>query len=141
MWIIQKENERMVKPVIEVSCAILSDGDRVLVAQRSETMPHPLKWEFPGGKLKPGETPEGCIIREIREELGVEISVNQLLPSVKHVYNQNIVKLFPFICRIERGTIRLSEHRTYQWVRRPDLQEVDWVEADLEVIALLNRIR
>jgi 8-oxo-dGTP diphosphatase len=139
MWIIQKENDRMVKPVIEVTCAIIPDGERVLVTQRSESMPHPLKWEFPGGKLKPGETPENCIIREIREELGVEISVLQLLPSVKHVYAQNCVKLIPFICRIERGAIRLSEHRSYRWVHRSDLEEMDWLDADLEVIALLSR--
>jgi 8-oxo-dGTP diphosphatase len=139
MWIIQKENDRMVKPVIEVTCAIITDGERVLVTQRSESMPHPLKWEFPGGKLKTGETPENCIIREIREELGVEISVKQLLPSVKHAYAQNSVKLIPFICRIESGTIRLSEHRSYRWVHRFDLEAMDWLDADLEVVALLSR--
>jgi len=61
----------MAQPLVEVSCAVIMDGDLVLVTQRSELMPHPLKWEFPGGKLLPGETPEACIIREIREELGV----------------------------------------------------------------------
>jgi len=131
----------MVKPVIEVTCAIITDGDRVLVTQRSESMPHPMKWEFPGGKLKPGETPENCIIREIREELGVEISVKQLLPSVKHVYAQNRVKLIPFICRIERGTIRLSEHRSYRWVHRSELEAMDWLDADVEVAALLKTLR
>ena len=130
----------MVKPVIEVTCAIIPDGERVLVTQRSESMPHPLKWEFPGGKLKPGETPEGCIIREIREELGLEISVKQLLPSVKHVYSQNRVKLIPFICRIEKGTIKLSEHRSYRWVHRSELEGMDWLDADRGVIALLSRI-
>jgi 8-oxo-dGTP diphosphatase len=140
MWIIQKENERMVKPVIEVTCAIITDGEMILVTQRSESMPHPLKWEFPGGKLKPGETPEKCIIREIREELGVEISVTQLLPSVKHVYTQNNVKLIPFICRIESGTIRLSEHRSSRWILPDELKHLDWLDADLEVIAHLGRI-
>jgi len=141
MWIIQKENDRMVMPVIEVTCAIITDGDRVLVTQRSESMPHPMKWEFPGGKLKPGETPEGCIIREIREELGVEISVKQLLPSVKHIYGKNRVKLIPFICRIERGDISLSEHRSYRWVRRSEMEALDWLDADVEVVALLKTVR
>ena len=138
MWIIEKENSRMVKPMIEVTCAIILDGERVLVTQRSDEMPHPLKWEFPGGKLKTGETPEGCIIREIREELGVEISVRQMLPSVKHTYSNNIVKLIPFVCMIKHGDISLLEHRSYRWVHRSELEQIDWLEADVEVVALIN---
>jgi 8-oxo-dGTP diphosphatase len=139
MWIIQKENSSMAKPMIEVTCAIIMDGDRFLITQRSEVMPHPLKWEFPGGKMKPGETPEGCIIREIWEELGVEITVRRLLPAVKHTYSHNRVKLIPFVCAIRRGEIRLSEHRDYRWVHRWELEQIDWLEADLEVVALLDR--
>jgi 8-oxo-dGTP diphosphatase len=129
----------MTKPVIEVSCAIILDGERVLATQRSEEMPHPLKWEFPGGKLKPGETPENCIIREIREELGVEITVLQLLPSVKHAYSTNHIKLIPFICRIKGGEISLSEHKSYCWVHRTELGQIDWLEADVDVLVLLER--
>lgn len=129
----------MTKPTVEVACAIIMEGQQVLVTQRSEEMPHPLKWEFPGGKLKIGETPEGCIIREIREELGVEIYVKQLLPAVKHTYLQHIVKLIPFVCRIERGEITLSEHRRYRWVHRSELGELDWLEADVEVVELIRR--
>ena len=139
MWITQKESSRMAKPVIEVTCAIILDGEMVLVTQRNDNMPHPLKWEFPGGKLKPGETPEGCIIREIREELGVEISVRQLLPSVKHTYSNHTIKLIPFVCWIRQGDITLLEHRLYRWVHRSELVQIDWLEADVEVVALLNR--
>ncbi len=126
-------------PLIEVSCALIMDGDRVLVTQRSELMPHPLKWEFPGGKLKAGETPEGCIVREIREELDVEISVIQLLPSVKHEYSDSAIKLIPFVCTIRKGKIHLSQHRTYRWVHDSELDEIDWLEADVEVLALLRK--
>jgi 8-oxo-dGTP diphosphatase len=139
MWITQKENKSMALPLTEVSCAIIMDGDRILVTQRSEQMPHPLKWEFPGGKLKPGETPEGCIIREIREELGVEISVIQLLPSVRHRYSDADIKLIPFVCTISQGDIDLSEHRSYSWVLRSQLEQIDWLEADIEVVALVNK--
>jgi 8-oxo-dGTP diphosphatase len=126
-------------PLIEVSCAVIMDGDLVLVTQRSELMPHPLKWEFPGGKLLPGETPEATIIREIREEIGVEISVIQLLPSVKHIYSDAAIKLIPFVCSIRLGKIHLSEHRTHRWVHRSELEELDWLEADVEVLALLKK--
>lgn len=139
MWITQKENSSMTKPLIEVTCAVIMEGERVLVTQRSEWMPHPLKWEFPGGKLKTGESPEGCIIREIREELGVEISVMQLLPTVKHEYSDQHVKLIPFVCRIREGSIRLSEHRSYRWVPRSELEQVDWLAADKEVVSLVHR--
>lgn len=139
MWIIQKENKSMALPLTEVSCAVIMDGDLVLVTQRSEHMPHPLKWEFPGGKLKPGESPEGSIIREIREELGVKISVIQLLPSVRHRYSDADIKLIPFVCSIKEGEIDLSEHKSYRWVHRSELSRVDWLEADIEVVALIDR--
>jgi 8-oxo-dGTP diphosphatase len=129
----------MTGPAIEVSCAIILDGERVLLTQRSEQMSHPLKWEFPGGKLKPGETPENCVIREIMEELGVDISVQKLLPTVKHTYRTRKIKLIPFVCRIERGQICLSEHRSYRWVHRSLLEQMDLLEADVEVVALVDR--
>ena len=129
----------MALPLTEVSCAVIMDGDRVLVTQRSEHMPHPLKWEFPGGKLLPGETPEGCLIREIREELGVEISVNKLLPSVRYRYSDSNIKLIPFVCSIRKGRIELKEHQDYYWVPRTQLESLDWLEADIEVLALLDR--
>jgi 8-oxo-dGTP diphosphatase len=129
----------MALPLIEVSCAVIMAGDQVLVTQRSEHMPHPLKWEFPGGKLKPGETPEACLVREIREELGVEISVLQLLPSVRHRYIDSYIKLIPFVCTIRQGDIDLIEHRSYSWVHRSQLKEIDWLEADIEVVALLDK--
>jgi 8-oxo-dGTP diphosphatase len=129
----------MALPLTEVSCAVILEGDRVLVTQRSEQMPHPLKWEFPGGKLLPGETPEACIIREIREELGVEISVIQLLPSVRHRYSDSDIKLIPFVCAIKGGEIDLTEHRSCDWVDRSRLEQIDWLEADREVVALLSK--
>ena len=139
MWIIQKESRSMAQALVEVSCAVIMDGDLVLATQRSELMPHPLKWEFPGGKLKAGETPESCIIREIREELGVEIFVLQLLPSVKHFYSKGAIKLIPFVCTIRQGDIDLSEHRSYRWVHRSELEAIDWLDADVEVVALVNK--
>ena len=129
----------MTLPLTEVSCAVILDGDRVLATQRSEHMPHPLKWEFPGGKLLAGETPESCIIREIREELGVEITVIQLLPSVRHRYSDLDIKLIPFVCTIRQGEIDLSEHRSYSWVSRSRLAQIDWLEADIEVVELIKK--
>ena len=68
----------------------------------------------------------------------MEISVIQLLPTVRHTYSDQPLKLIPFVCRIQEGTIRLAEHRAYRWVAREDLEEVDWLEADVEVVSLIN---
>ncbi len=139
MWITQKEDNTATKAEIEVTCALIWDGQQVLVTQRSEQMPHAFKWEFPGGKLHSGETPEKCIVREIREELGIRISVWELLPSVKHSYGREIIKLIPFICRWVDGKIRLTEHSAFRWVPIKDLDHLDWLEADVEIVKLLKK--
>ena len=86
----------------------------------------------------------GCYLPDqdtelLREELGVEISVVQLLPSVKHVGSDHAIKLIPFICTIREGEISLTEHRMYRWVHRSQLDQLDWLEADVEVIEILNQ--
>lgn len=138
MWITQKKDSTASKEQIEVTCALIMNGEKVLVTQRSEEMPHPLKWEFPGGKLHRGETPERCVKREIREELGIGIYVWELLPSVKHSYGRESIKLIPFVCQWVEGEIELAEHLSYQWVRLHELDQLDWLEADLEVVELLK---
>jgi len=109
----------------EVTCAIIINEERVLITQRSESMLHPLKWEFPGGKVREGESPEHCIKREIFEELGLSVIVKQSLPSVKHDYNTHSIELIPFICHVNEVKISLSEHRSYRWIPLKELKSVD----------------
>lgn len=97
-------------------------------------MPHALKWEFPGGKLLPGELPEESIIREIREELGIEIEVIEAMPRVSYSYPAHTVKLLPFICEMKGGEIRLTEHQEFLWVDCTALDQLDLLEADVEVL-------
>jgi len=124
--------------MIEVSCAIIKEKDKVLVTRRSENMPHPLKWEFPGGKLKEGESPKASIVREIREELGLEIDPQRILSPVVHHYDSQSVKLIPVVCGIVDGLIILSEHQDYQWVACENLEALDWLEADIGVIKMIK---
>lgn len=124
--------------MIEVTCAIIMKGDQVLIAQRSEVMSHPLQWEFPGGKLKPGESPLKGIIREIREELKADIDVEQLLPSVVHAYGYDEIKLIPFICTLESDEINLQQHKACRWIRKNEIGDYDILEADLAVIERMN---
>lgn len=121
--------------MIYVTCAIIERDDKVLCAQRSEFMNLPLKWEFPGGKVEAGETNENCILREIEEELGLEISVVQTLPSSIFQYpNAKAICLLPFICRIERGSIHLKEHKQVTWLSLNELKTLDWAAADIPIV-------
>jgi len=138
MWTIQNVNVSLIESMTEVTCAVVVDRGMVLVTQRGEQMDHPLKWEFPGGKILEGESTESCIRREILEELGLKVSARQLLPSVVHQYGDRQVRLIPFVCVIEGGELHLREHRAYRWVDPGDLDSIDWLEADLEVVRNLK---
>jgi 8-oxo-dGTP diphosphatase len=121
--------------MIRVSCAIIINPfDQVLVTQRSINMPLPLKWEFPGGKIEADETAEACLIREIKEELNIEIEITGTLPPNDHQYPDKLIRLIPFICRQKGGEIVLKEHADYKWLDAKDLLDLDWAEADVEVV-------
>ncbi|HER08963.1 MAG TPA: NUDIX domain-containing protein, partial [Bacteroides sp.] len=97
VWNIPGVNRNVTGSMTDVTCAVVVERGMVLVTQRSEQMDHPLKWEFPGGKVKEGETPESCIMREIREELGLTVMVKLRLPVVVHRYGHREVRLIPFV--------------------------------------------
>ena len=120
--------------IIKVTCAIIERNGRVLAAQRSEAMSMPMKWEFPGGKLEDGEDPAECLVREIREELGVDVRILDSLSPVLHDYGDWTIELLPYICEIIRGDIVLHEHRAVTWKEPPELPDLDWPDADIPVI-------
>lgn len=129
--------------MITVTCAVIRNEDEeVLVVQRGEQTDHPLKWEFPGGKLNDGETEEECIIREVEEELALEIVICGKLPDVEYDYGHKLIKLIPFICDTLDEVPFLSEHIAYRWISTSELAEVDFSEADVFVAeSYLERIR
>jgi 8-oxo-dGTP diphosphatase len=121
--------------MIRVSCAIiLNSNQQVLVTQRSSQMSHPLQWEFPGGKIEENETAEECLIREIREELNIDIEISSRLSPKKHQYPAKLILLIPFICRHLNREILLKEHAEYKWLDSKDLLDLDWAEADIGVV-------
>lgn len=121
--------------VIDVTCALIVDNqNRVLAAQRSSTMSLPLKWELPGGKIEPNETPEECLVREINEELDIEIEILKKLQSNAHTYPNIIVNLIPFISKHVGGVISLKEHANYQWLDGNELFDLDWADADVPIL-------
>jgi 8-oxo-dGTP diphosphatase len=120
---------------LQVSCAIIERAGLVLAAQRSQSMSHPGKWEFPGGKIIPGESPAACLRREIREELGLEVETGLQLPPSTHRYPALTVTLHPFVCTITAGKPFLHEHAAITWLPPAELASLDWAEADLPVLA------
>ena len=104
-----------------------------MIVQRGEATDHPFKWEFPGGKLNNDESEEDCIIREIKEELSMEIVICGRLPEVEYDYGHKQIRLIPFICDTLDELPFLSEHIAYKWIRGTDLISVDFSEADVFV--------
>ena len=116
--------------MIKVVCAIIIKEDKLLVAQHNNHPLHQYKWEFPGGKVENYESPKQAIIREIKEELDIEIKATQQLNSVIHDYGNIHIELIPFICKIIRGEITLNQHLNFKWSTIRDLQNIDFSEAD-----------
>ncbi len=94
----------------------------------------PLKWEFPGGKIEAGESPEECLHRELMEELGVSVRIGATLPPATHQYTNFTVTLHPFTCTLAGGIITPHEHHALQWIEPERMTELDWAAADLPVI-------
>lgn len=127
--------------MIEVVCAILRDaGDRVFAARRSEIMPLPLKWEFPGGKVEPGESADAALVREIAEELGLHIRIKGSLTPVVHTYPGFTIRLIPMACEAIGGEVVLREHIDFQWIPVNELGLKDWAAADIPVVQELMRL-
>jgi 8-oxo-dGTP diphosphatase len=122
--------------MIQVCCAIIIKDSMILAVQHGANASHPFLWEFPGGKIKPDETEEQCIIREIKEELSVEINVISRITSVEYNYGNKLITLIPFLCTIDSEEIILHEHVARQWFKIDDWQKINWLEADRELIIL-----
>jgi len=120
--------------MIEVCCALIVKDYKLLAVQRGPESSHPWLWEFPGGKIQSGETPEQCIIREIEEELKVGIEIIQSMRTVDFDYGNKQIRLIPFVCRISSGEIRLTEHIDQQWFGFDAWEMIDWSGADHELI-------
>ena len=127
--------------IIPVVCAIIEQDGLVLCALRSERMSLPGKWEFPGGKLEVNELPEEALIREIKEELNIEIKIIEALPIAEHAYvPEKIIQLIPYRCVIVSDEIPTpTEHSELRWMKKDELPQLDWAAADIPIV--LNYIQ
>ena len=124
------------EPLRVVGAAIVAGG-RCLAARRSEAMALPLLWEFPGGKVEPGESPPEALRREIREELGVEVEVLERLGTGRAPHGEREIELEVFLCRLVRGEPHPHEHDLVRWLGPEELHGLAWAPADLPLLAPL----
>ncbi|MBW6491979.1 MAG: (deoxy)nucleoside triphosphate pyrophosphohydrolase [Lentimicrobium sp.] len=117
-----------------VTCAIIMKEGQILTTQRSEKMKLPLKWEFPGGKIEDSETEAECLLREIKEELNIDIKLNKRLDSKIYHYHDFTINLIPYIAEYLSGEILLVEHKEFKWLKPEQLTLLDWAPADIPIV-------
>lgn len=123
---------------IEVVGAVLVEGGRVFAAKRGPGKSMAGYWEFPGGKIEPGETPQAALARELREELGIDVIVGPFLVSATHDLGTSVIELSTYMCQISSGNLTLTEHIQSRWITRSELNMLDWAPADLPTVELLK---
>ncbi|NLG26207.1 MAG: 8-oxo-dGTP diphosphatase MutT [Clostridiales bacterium] len=122
-----------------VVAAVLSRGRRVLIARRPDDKHLGGLWEFPGGKLEDGETPEAALKRELREELGVDVRVGRIYAAVRHTYPERDVAILFYRCRTAAGRPHALEGQTLCWALRSALRRYQFAPADRPVVRRLSR--
>lgn len=121
-----------------VTAALIKDDKKILIAQRGRDKRFGRRWEFPGGKLMEGETPEACLRREIKEELNLDIQVEEHFYTAHYSYPDFDIELMAFWCTIVGGSLKLEEHEQVRWVTVPELNQFNFVDADLRVLEALS---
>ena len=134
-----RNSEFEVRNLIEVSAALIFRAGKLLITQRHAQAHLGGLWEFPGGKREPGESFETCLVREIREELGVEISVSELFEEVRHDYPEKSVHLKFFICQLLSGEPQPLDCAAVKWIDQAQLADFEFPAADASLLEKLRR--
>ena len=124
----------------DVVAALIWEGDRFLACQRPAHKARGLLWEFVGGKVEPGETPEDALIRECREELDVTVAPMDVFMTVIHEYPDLTVRLILFNASIAEGTPKLLEHNDLRWITTAEIDTLDFCPADEEILKKLKEL-
>ena len=123
---------------VRVVAAIIIENGKVFATQRGYGE-FKDGWEFPGGKIEPGETPEEAIVREIKEELDTEVEVIELLDTVEYDYPNFHLSMGCFICKIKSGDLVLKEHEAAKWLTKDTLGSLEWLPADVGLVGEIEK--
>ena len=126
--------------VKRVICAVIVRDGRALLARRAPGQKHEGLWEFPGGKVEAGESPEDALRREIREELETEILVGELIDTIEYDYPDFHLSMKCYACTILSGDLHLVEHEAARWLTAEQLGSVEWLPADITLIPKIARL-
>lgn len=123
---------------IDVVGAVIVDNGRVLCAKRGDHGSLARKWEFPGGKINPGESPKAALEREVREELQCVVDVGAKITTTIHEYDFATVSLTTFYCSLADGIPRPTEHSDLIWLSPSELESLDWAPADMPAVHIIS---
>lgn len=125
--------------VLEIVCGAIRKGDTYFIAKRGKGIDEGF-WEFPGGKVEKNESNEQAIIRELKEELDIDVNVIQYICSVDDIRKDFILHVHAYLCEIKEGNVQLHVHDDYKWVLAKDLYQFKFQEADKKILDEINKI-
>lgn len=122
---------------VNVVAAVIRDGDKIFATARGYGE-YRGWWEFPGGKVEPGETPEEALVREIREELASEIAVGEYIDTIEYDYQTFHLSMRCYFCRLLSGELKLLEAEDAKWLTKETIDSVNWLPADVSILEKLR---
>lgn len=134
-----KNDSQYKMKIIEVVAAVILQNGKIFATQRGYGA-YKDGWEFPGGKIEPGETREDAVVREISEELATTIRVDQFIETVEHDYPDFHLTMHCYLCSVVCGELQLLEHEDARWLDATTLHSVDWLPADVELLPKVELI-
>ena len=126
------------RKIVRVVAAVIRDGDKIFATQRGYGE-YKGGWEFPGGKIEENETPQEALVREIKEELEVEIKVGKLIDTIEYDYPTFHLSMDCFWAKITSGEVVLKEHEAAKWLTKETLDSVEWLAADIRLIETIYK--
>lgn len=126
---------------MKVTAALICAESRIFIAQRPPAKKFALQWEFPGGKVEPGEGLRDSLAREIEEELSWQVHVGDLFHHLRHSYADFSIELYAYWCTVKHGGLFLREHVAFHWASIAELRQFDFTSADVEVVCRLEQLK